>query len=249
MKKIIIHADDFNLSPGVSNGIIKAFQEGIVKSTSVMVNLEGFENSVRLLKQNPGLDAGIHINITVGRPVLNCRDVPTLCTDEEIFQRGVEKLLTSANMSDIQKEAEAQIALAKSAGLKLTHIDSHHYLHDYDEVTGIFSRIAEKEGLCLRATSEDMKKSIRRFKVKTPDFFFGEFFQENSKFETLEWIFETAAESVNEVCCHPGLVDERLRNISSYVERREEELAILTSPEVKELVKSSGIALISYRDL
>ena len=110
MKKIIIHAYDFNLSPGVSNGIIKAFQEGIVKSTSVMANLEGFENSVRLLKQNSGLDAGIHINITVGRPVLNCRDVPTLCTDEGIFQRGVEKLLTSANMSDIQKEAEAQIA-------------------------------------------------------------------------------------------------------------------------------------------
>lgn len=249
MKKIIIHADDFNLSPGVSNGIIRAFQEGIVKSTSVMVNMEGFESSVKLLKQNPDLDAGIHINLTVGRPVSKCWDISTLCTDEGVFHRGAEKLLTSAKMSHIEKEAEAQIALAKSAGLKLTHIDSHHYLHDYTGVTGVFSRIAEKEGLCLRATSEEMKKLIRQFKVKTPDFFFGEFFQENAKFETLKWIFETTSESVNELCCHPGIVDDRLRNISSYVDRREEELAILTSSEVKELVKSYGITLVSYRDL
>jgi len=38
MRRLIINADDFGLSPGVSRGILRAYREGILTSTTFMVN-------------------------------------------------------------------------------------------------------------------------------------------------------------------------------------------------------------------
>ncbi len=37
-KKLIVNADDFGLSPGVNKGIIEAYLNGILSSTTLMVN-------------------------------------------------------------------------------------------------------------------------------------------------------------------------------------------------------------------
>ncbi len=47
-KRIIVHADDFGLTAGINRGIVKAFKNGILTSTSLMPNGEAFEDAVRL---------------------------------------------------------------------------------------------------------------------------------------------------------------------------------------------------------
>ena len=42
MKRLIINADDFGLSPGVNRGIVEAFREGILTSTTMLVNMPSF---------------------------------------------------------------------------------------------------------------------------------------------------------------------------------------------------------------
>ena len=46
MKKIIINADDFGYSKENNEAIKLGYESGIITSTSLIVNLEGFENAV-----------------------------------------------------------------------------------------------------------------------------------------------------------------------------------------------------------
>lgn len=43
IKKLIVNADDFGLSEGVCLGILKAHRDGILTSTTCMMNMENIE--------------------------------------------------------------------------------------------------------------------------------------------------------------------------------------------------------------
>lgn len=68
-QQVIINADDFGLSPAVNRGIIEAYRMGGITSTSMMVNMPGFDEAVYLAKLLPGLGVGLHFNLTYGYPV------------------------------------------------------------------------------------------------------------------------------------------------------------------------------------
>lgn len=59
MKILIVNADDFGYSPGVNKGIIEAHKDGIVTSTSVMVDSVAANEAKELLKY-PKLSIGLH---------------------------------------------------------------------------------------------------------------------------------------------------------------------------------------------
>ena len=74
----IVVADDFGLSPGVNHGIVEAYEKGIVTTAALLANRPGFDDAVHRLKEHPGLAIGLHISLTLGRPVSRPGDVPTL---------------------------------------------------------------------------------------------------------------------------------------------------------------------------
>ena len=51
-RTIIINADDFGLSKGINKGIIEAYKNGILTSTSICANGECFDDAVKLAKEN-----------------------------------------------------------------------------------------------------------------------------------------------------------------------------------------------------
>lgn len=57
------------------------------------------------------------------------------------------------------------------------------------------------------------------------------------------------ADEITEVSCHPGYVDDELLGYARYVGGREEEIAVLTSRQVKTALAQAGIKLVSFRDL
>src|SRR5690606_7724277 len=76
---LIVNADDFGLSDGVTAGIVRAWREGVVTSTSAMINMDGAPERVAAARRScPELPIGLHLNITAGRPVLPPEKVPTL---------------------------------------------------------------------------------------------------------------------------------------------------------------------------
>ena len=82
---LIVNADDFGRSPGVNRGIIKAYREGIVSSTSVMTNQPYFEEAASLLRDHPSLGAGVHLVFTAWKPVLPPEKIPSLVDEKGFF--------------------------------------------------------------------------------------------------------------------------------------------------------------------
>ncbi|MDF4952104.1 ChbG/HpnK family deacetylase, partial [Vibrio parahaemolyticus] len=53
--KVIFNADDFGLTRGVNNGIVKAHQQGVVHSTTMMVGMDAEQHALELARHNSGL--------------------------------------------------------------------------------------------------------------------------------------------------------------------------------------------------
>src|SRR4030042_5568247 len=92
MKKVIINADDFGLSPGVNRGILCGFRDGIVTSTTMMVNLPAFDDAVQIIKENPDLPVGIHLTLLWGKPVTDFFKIPTLVCRNGCFPNSLTVL-------------------------------------------------------------------------------------------------------------------------------------------------------------
>jgi predicted glycoside hydrolase/deacetylase ChbG (UPF0249 family) len=150
-KMLIVNADDFGMSEEISDGIITAHLEGIVTSTSLMVNMPDAERAVRLAQQTPSLDVGIHLNITEGVPVLPSEKVPTLVnsTGEFLPDKKLIPKIKKFRVSPFEIEAEfsAQISKMLDMGIRPTHLDSHHHVHIYPLSAWAFKRVTKKFGI------------------------------------------------------------------------------------------------------
>ena len=71
IKRLIVNADDFGLSRSVNEAVIRAHREGILTSASLMVNESGFDEAVRLAKENPRLGVGLHLTLLMGHSALS----------------------------------------------------------------------------------------------------------------------------------------------------------------------------------
>ncbi len=128
---LIVNADDLGLSDGVTEGIVQAWREGVVTSTSAMINMDGAPERVAEVQRTyPELPIGLHINITAGRPVLPPDRVPTLVDREGRFYTVDEIPLRLLDMSlaELRAELEAQAERLLETGVRFTHFDYHHHM-------------------------------------------------------------------------------------------------------------------------
>jgi predicted glycoside hydrolase/deacetylase ChbG (UPF0249 family) len=136
MKKLIVNADDFGYAAGVNRGILYAHHNGILTSTTVMVNYPhaapGLEQA---LQGAPDLGLGLHVTLTSGKPVSAPQTVASLVNDDGFFY-GLDALperFADYDPDHIQREVAAQVArFVALAGQPPDHLDSHHhmaYLH------------------------------------------------------------------------------------------------------------------------
>lgn len=249
MRKIIFNADDFNITLGVSLGIVKANQAGVVRSTSVMVNLPGLDQSLALAKKS-SLDLGLHMNLTFGKPVLPPDAVPSLIDDKGYFLRKPAVLKEKMRIEEAKLEAEAQIARARKEGIMLSHIDSHHHSHLLEYLIDVYEEIAKKEGIPLRSNDLEMSEKFKSRGLKTPDNFIVDFYgDENINMEKLKEILKNLPDGTTEVMCHPGFMDAGIQHISSYNYQRVKELEVLVNPELENYLNSLSIVVIGYKDL
>jgi len=128
---LIINADDFGMSNGVTEGILRAWRDGVVTSTSAMVNIEGAPERIAAVhKAYPDLPIGLHLNTTTGCPVLPPEQVPTLVNENGCFHNRltVFRQLPSISLAELRAELYAQAELLLSLGVQFDHIDYHHHL-------------------------------------------------------------------------------------------------------------------------
>ena len=137
MRRLIINADDFGLTAGVNRAIIEAHTRGIVTSSTLMATGPAFEDAVRLAKETPLLSVGCHVVLIDGAPVLDAARLPTITSRNSPPARFGNSLKSFAaraltrrlDPAEIEAETTAQIRKIQSAGISVSHIDSHKHTH------------------------------------------------------------------------------------------------------------------------
>lgn len=152
MKSLIVNADDFGMTAGVNAGIIQAFREGIVTSTTLMANGDAFDDAVERAMQLPGLDVGCHLVLIGGRAVAPPAKIPTLAAKNGNLPQSLFDLMgrVSAGLirrQDIEMEFTAQIERIRAAGLRPSHLDTHKHTHVHPKIMDAFFETASSLGI------------------------------------------------------------------------------------------------------
>lgn len=243
---LIVNADDFGLTSGVSRGILEAGATGIVTSTTVIVNRPTDPELVARLKAS-GLGAGLHLNLTLGTPLSDPRRVPSLVDGEGRFIRDPREAASRANKDEARIELGNQIdAFRGLMGCFPTHLDSHHHVGRHEPILELVFDFARAIKVPVRTQDGQVRAAARGLKIRTPDHFMGE--ADSEPYWSAERVLEhlrTLPAGVTEFMTHPGYFDDDLAH-SRYGVQRETELAGLTDPRARVLVERAGIRLAHF---
>ncbi|MFZ5927935.1 MAG: carbohydrate deacetylase [Acidobacteriota bacterium] len=266
---LTVNADDFGFTRGVNRGILDCHLNGILTSTTLMANGEAFEDAVELARAHPSLDVGAHLVLVQGRSVLSGEPLPASVA-------ALARALALRRLDPCQ-ELRAQMEKILSAGLRVTHLDTHKHTHLLPPVLDAVLRLAEEYRvrwvrrpfdlplpaprnqvpLSVRLARRAMapleagfEKRLRAAGARCPDQFAG--FQWTGRFTSGDVIalLRTLPEGITEFMTHPGYCDDELRSARTRLkESREAELRVLVDPLLRQTLNESGIRLVSYADL
>ena len=150
---LIVNADDFGLTTGISNGILQAHREGIVTSTSVLAVGPAFARAAPLLEDVPTLGVGVHL-AAVGEdpPLLDAREIPTLVDRKGRLPSSWRQFTALAlagkvDPDDLRREFAAQFERVQGIGSPITHLDTHQHLHLWPIVREVVLELAGAQGI------------------------------------------------------------------------------------------------------
>ncbi len=146
MRYLILNADDFGLTAGVTDGVIEAHQRGLLTSTTLLVGAPDATRAARLARGFSRLGTGLHLALSAVRPILPPHRIGTLVDADGRFPYsflGVAARLSMGriNLTELEQELEAQILAMQDLGLTITHLDGHNHLHVHPTVLPIVLRL------------------------------------------------------------------------------------------------------------
>ncbi|MCA6071695.1 MAG: ChbG/HpnK family deacetylase [Endomicrobium sp.] len=230
IKKLIVNADDFGRNKDNTEAIVFAHRYGVLSSTTVMTEKESFNYAAKLIKENPNLKTGLHIDL----------DCIFLMREPNRFYKRLEKI-TLAMKIKIQDAINMQLEKFLKAGFILSHLDSHHHAHMHPEVLPFVAKKAKELNApirfhngyydCSKFLYRNLEKNVlipilKEFNLKYP-YFLRDKFDLQSDYE------------VGEVMMHPGFT-ERWRAF---------DLAKCCNPELKRQIKENNIQISSFAEL
>src|SRR5476651_161124 len=130
VRRLIVNADDFGRSPSINQAVIRAHREGILTSASLMVKENGFDEAVKLAKENPNLGVGLHLTLLHGHSALPPEKIPGLVNSRGEFSdspvgTGIKYFFSRNLREQLRAEIHAQFEKFHATSLPLDHINGH----------------------------------------------------------------------------------------------------------------------------
>jgi hopanoid biosynthesis associated protein HpnK len=288
VRRLIINADDFGLTAGVNRAIVEAHERGVVSSATLMANGQAFDEAVTLAGSRPRLGVGCHIVLVDGVPLVRDAATRTLLDSGSAgalrFREGIARFAALALLGrlapdEIEAEATAQIRKLQSAGIAVTHLDSHKHTHMFPHVFRPLLRAAKACGVTairnpferiraaevasrpalwqrwaevrlLRGLVKQFREAVGQAGLTTPDGTLAIVATGALDEGWLRRMVEHLPDGVWELVCHPGYNDAELQTVRTRLRKsREQELRILTSQSTRDLLETNGVKVISYGEL
>ncbi|MEO5579027.1 MAG: ChbG/HpnK family deacetylase [Gemmatimonadaceae bacterium] len=227
VRSLIVNADDFGLSRGVTDGILEAHTRGIVTSTSLMVRSPDARDAVVRGRGHPALSLGLHIDLGEwayrDETWIPLYQVAPL--DDEL-----------AVLDEVRRQLETFRSLV---GSDPTHLDSHQHVHARDPVRSVVAQLAAELGVALRHVTSEVRYCGRFYGQMTD----GSPLPGSLTVEALIGILSTLEPGTTELACHPGYANGL---DTMYGDERAVEVAVLCHPRVRSALEAEGIALCSF---
>lgn len=259
-KYLIINIDDYGMCHSANVAAVEIFKKGLAGSCTLMVPCPWAEHGIKLLKENPDIQFGVHLTIISEHqyyrwgPVCPTDKVPSLVPDGRFFHTETEmdKVVQNAKLSEVETEFRTQIEYVLDKGLKPTHLDSHCNGHELrDDIFDMTAKLAEEYNLHLRTASEKyigrMKQCggicvdhpvVDSFRIET-----------NKKFETFDALIRDMKPGLNEFAIHPALETGECKAISPEWHVRVEDYRYFNSTRFVELLNENNIKMTTYGNL
>ncbi len=260
---LIIRADDMGSFHAANVACMEAYKNGVETSIEVMVVTPWFPEAVRMLRENPGIDVGLHLTFTSEwdnvkwRPLTHC---PSLTDKNGYFlpmmtpnpaYPGLAITENKWDLAEVEREARAQIELALRNIPWISHVSGHMGATGFaPEVVALMKRLAEEYDLPMIdrvGAMEEYDFSYRGYDgpSRTPAEKEASFLRMLDKLESGErYMFID----------HPALDNDEMRTVGHIgyehvAADRQGVTDLLTSDRVKQALREKGIKLISYNDL
>jgi len=188
--KIILNADDFGLSKDVNKSIIYCYKNGILTSTTLLSYGEKFDNAVKMAKENPGLNIGVHLALDGPFSIPYFQSTIIDPETKTFFKRGeIARKIKRFKIrhKDLVRMYSLQIERILDNNINISHIDHHHHFHIYFTVLKALIDVAKKyqikyirsQNILLHINKSFTKKIYRHIhqfylkrKLKTIDGYF-----------------------------------------------------------------------------
>jgi len=243
-----------------------------------MVSGAAVEDAVARARRLPSLRVGLHLVLVDGLPVLPPERIPELVDAKgslrkDLAMTGVDIFLRRGVRRQLAAEIEAQFAAYRATGLPLDHVNAHHHFHLHPTICGQVLAIGRRYGMnALRVPREPSEvlarieprgrrrlvtwltgpwaarlgRRARRHGLFAPDRVFGLAWSGAMTEQRLGGLLRRLPDGFTEIFCHPATVDNFSGAAPGY--RYVDELAALTAPRVKDLLRATGARYGGFAD-
>ena len=266
MKYLIVNIDDVGLSDAINQAVKKCYLSGAITGVSIMPLAKNFQEACTLLHDLKKTEVGVHLSF------VNQKEKGKFLGYQHIFLKF--HILKKMSSQDIYNELRGQIIKVKEAGLVITHLDSHEYIHMFPMVLRIVIRLMKEYDIpYLRFPSEQshlikkkfrsvdlfryvaLKTFVRNAKsliksscIQHNDHYLGHFHAGRIDDEILSFMIQGLTEGITELVVHPGVDTPELVIDSPWHHQAPRELRTLLGHDWRRLLHAQNVQLISHKE-
>ena len=224
---LVVNADDFGASDGVNAGIITAYEQGIVTSTSLMVRGQAAEAAADFAWDS-GLSVGLHFDLGEWAYV-----------DGE--WKAEYEVVDLHDRAAVTKELRTQVeAFQDLIGRTPTHLDSHQHVHRDEPVRSALTNMGWNMQIHVRHNGIAYNGGFYGQSAK------GDPSPDAISVDAMIALIDGLADPVTEIACHPAAAVDL---DTMYAAERLTELETLCDPRVREAIDRNGVILCGFGDL
>lgn len=260
---LVIRIDDLGALHSVNEACIKTYRSGIARSVEVMPVAAWYPEAIKMLKENPGLDVGLHLVITSEwenvkwRPLTHC---PSLTDENGYFYPmmfpnpaypGQAILEQKWDIKEIEQEFRAQIETTLKSIPQLSHLSGHMLSTGFNkEVNELVQRLAQEYNL----PSIDRMDSSKDYQFTYIGYDGPKTTSAEKEASFIKALDKLEAGKRYLFLDHPALDNDEMKTVfhigyEDVALDRQGVTDLLTSPRVKQTIEDKGIKLISINQL
>lgn len=274
-RALILHVDDAGMSHDSNVGTWRAIDEGAANSVSIMMPCPWVPEFAKYVRENPGIDAGLHLTLTsewdylrwpplAGKPV-----VPGLVDEQGCLWDNVPLVIANATPDEVEIEIRAQIERARILGFEPTHMDSHMgTLFDHFPFMERYIKVGIEEQIpvmfpgghntLLRENSERVTEEWLSYSEKIwdgglpvlDDLHSASYdWKTDDKVDQYVDVIRRLEPGVTMVILHCTQTFENFEKISSSGTLRRGDLNAMLDPEIMRVIEEEGVVLTTFREL